>query len=215
MHNTLIKLKGVKLDLISLMQQRDWKAAIQTLTTPIRIGIYNRIEYYVYIRSLEEPLASVQVNLPITFREATVDDLASLQDFVLPSVLLGFINRLIHGRICTFAFYHSNVAAYAWATHEIEFAIDNVELKLRPNEVYIDDLYTFPVYRHLGIQTALHIHQLQNLREHGVKTSVAIVATDNISSIKLFKKMGYIEADRLSFRRIFLKRFYFYPYGRF
>jgi ribosomal protein S18 acetylase RimI-like enzyme len=215
MHSTFIKLKGVTLDLISLMQQRDLKAAVQTLATSIKSGIYNRIEYFVYIRPLEELLDSVQVRLPITFREATVDDLASLRGLVPPSMFLGFTKRLTHGRICTFAFYHSNIAAYAWATREIEFEIDNIELKLKPNEVYIDDLYTFPTYRRLGIQAALNIHQLQNLREHGFKSSVAIVASDNLSSQKLFKKMGYIEADRLSFRRIFLKRYYFYHNGRF
>ena len=215
MQNTCFKLNGVKLDLISLMQQRDLKAAIQTIVFPIKSGIYNHIEYYVYIRSLNEPLASVQLCLPITFCEATAGDLAGLRGLIPPSVLLGFSKRLINERICTLAFYQNSIAAYAWATHAIEFEIDNVELKLRPNEAYIDDLYTFPSYRRRGIQAALHIHQLQNLRNHGFTSSVAIVATDNISSQKLFKKMGYIEADRLSFRRILLKRFYLYHNGQF
>jgi ribosomal protein S18 acetylase RimI-like enzyme len=215
MQNTFFKLKGAAHDLIYLIHHRDKKAAVAHLDLPIKIGIYRHIEYFVYFRSLEKPLTSVEVRLPITFREATVDDLASLQVLVPPSVFNGFAKRLTNRRICTFAFYQGNIAAYSWATHEIEFEIDNVELQLGRGEVYIDDLYTFPSYRRQGIQAALQVHQLQNLREHGFKSSVAIIALDNISSQKLFKKLEYIEADRLTFQRIFFKRVYFYHNGRF
>ena len=93
--------------------------------------------------------------------------------------------------------------------------MDNLQLRLEPKEAYIDDVYTFPSYRRRGIQAALQTQQLQNLREHGFERAVAIVALDNIPSQWLFRKMGYTEAERLSFRRILLKRYYFYQNHRF
>ena len=53
------------------------------------------------------------------------------------------------------------------------------------------------------------------MQERGFKRAVAIVAVDNIPSLKFVTKIGYREADRLSFRRILFKRDYRYHNGKF
>jgi ribosomal protein S18 acetylase RimI-like enzyme len=210
------KLRGAIWDLLYYIRRGEFAAAFRCLSDTSRILLCHRIEYIVFARYLEETLPSYEARLPATFYPvAEPDDLACLRNVVLPSEFEYMRKRLAHGRICTLAFCQGRVAAYAWATDVVSFEIDNLRLRLRPADIYIDNLYTLPACRRQGIQTALHVRQLQYLRECDFKRAVSIVAVDNIPSQKIFRKFGYLEVDRLSFQRILFKRDYHYHNGEF
>jgi len=212
MGNATAKLQRSIQDLVYSLRQNElgpW------LSEKIRTFLYCRIEYYVLTRSLEEPLPSLEARLPITYRLAGPDDLPYLKDAVLPSEFAYFRKRLEHGRICILGFYEDKLTAYGWLTDEVVFGVDNLKLRLAPGDAYVDDIYTFPAYRRQGIGGALHLRRLEYLKEHGYKRSVLIVRVDNVPALKIDKKLGYQEADRLSFRRILLWRDFHYHKGKF
>jgi GNAT superfamily N-acetyltransferase len=214
MRNGAIKLWGAVRDLAYLMQHErreigPWLAAF------LRSFLYNRIDWIVYTRSLEGHLPSIEVRLLVTYLVAGADDFARLRELVLPSEFARLGKRLAHGRICALALYQGRVVGYLWITDEVNFEIDNLQLRLGPGDVYFDDAYTVPAYRNQGVYTALHLQGLRDMQGRGFQRAVSIVDVGNLPSRRVHEKLGYQEADRLFFRRILIMRQYRYQNGRF
>jgi len=201
--------------LVYYLRHENLDATGRWLSETLRTFLYHHIEYIVFTRSLEEPLPSLEARVPITYRVAEPDDLSYLRDVVLPSQFEYMSKRLAHGRVCTLALYQDNLTAYGWVTDKVTFEIDNLQLRLGPGDAYVDDIYTLPAYRRQGIGGALHLERLQYLKERGFKRAVLIVRMDNVPALRIDKKLSYQEADRLTFRRILLKRDYRYHNGKF
>jgi RimJ/RimL family protein N-acetyltransferase len=176
---------------------------------------YHHIEYTVFTRSLEEPLPVVELRLPVTMRPAAEADLARFDGLVPPSELRHFARRLARGRYCFLALDGEHLAAYCWASTQVEFDIDNLEIGLQPGDAYVDDAYTVPAYRRQGIQTAVHLYRLGYMRDLGCRRAILIVDVNNVASQRLIRKLGYQEADHLTFRRVLWKRTYHYQQGKF
>jgi ribosomal protein S18 acetylase RimI-like enzyme len=215
MRNTIVKLRLIVQDFIYHLRNKNPGELGRWIFEKLSTLLYCRIEYFVLTRSLEEPLPLLEARLPITYRVAEPGDLSRLRDAILPSELAYFRARLARGRTCLLGFHQDEVAAYGWITDEVVFAIDNLQLRLGPGDAYVDDIYTLPAYRRQGIGSELHLRRLQYLKERGFKRSVLIVRVDNVPALKIDKKLGYEEADRLTFRRILLKRDYHYHKGKF
>ncbi len=215
MRNTIVKLCLMMQDFIYFLGNKNLAEFGRLTIGKLSTFLYCRIEYLVLTRSLEEPLPLVEARLPITYRVAEPDDLSRLEGAVLPSELAYFRERLAHGRICFLGFYQDDVAAYGWLTDEVVFEIDNLQLRLGLGDAYVDDIYTLPAYRRQGIASTGALRRLQFLKERGFKRSVSIVRLDNAPALKMNKKLGYKEADRLTFRRILLKRDYHYHEDKF
>ena len=154
MRNATTRLREGIQDLVYCLRH---KKLGRWLSERLRTFLSCRIEYFVLTRSLEEPLPSLEARVPITYRVAEPDDLSYLRDAVLPSELAYFRKRLAHGRVCILALYQDNLAAYIWASDEVNFEIDNLELRLEPGDVYWDDAVTLPAYRCQGVYSALHL----------------------------------------------------------
>jgi ribosomal protein S18 acetylase RimI-like enzyme len=148
--------------------------------------------------------------MPVSLCPATETDLKRFDGLVPPSGLSHFARRLAHGRYCFMALDGENLAAYCWASTQVEFDIDNLVMQLQPGDAYVDDAFTFPAYRRQRIQTAVHLFRLGYMRDLGCQRAVLIVDDKNTASQRLVRKLGYRESDHLSFRRVFWKRTYHY-----
>ena len=126
-----------------------------------------------------------------------------------------FSRRLKHGRHCFIALDGVKLAAYCWATTQVDYDLDNIKIELKSGDVYLDDAFTLPAYRRRGIQKALHLHRLIQMRNLGCRRAVLIVDQNNIASQNLMKKLGYQNVDKLSFRRILWRRTYRYHKSEF
>jgi ribosomal protein S18 acetylase RimI-like enzyme len=209
------RLRGAITDLTHSLRHGNFKAAGRRLFDHLRTFPFHRIEYLVLARSLQKPLPDLKPGASITYRVAERKDLARFKGLVSPSEFERFRERLARGRFCFLALHQGTLAAYEWATAKVNPDIDCLELQLAPGDVYINEVYTLPAWRRRNIQSALHVWQLCSLRGQGFKRAIAIVAVDNLPSRKMFEKLGYQEADRLSFRRIFFRRYYHYHNGKF
>lgn len=208
-------LKRLTYDWKEKIQRGDWRGASRWLIEIFASLPYRHIEYIVFARSLLEPLPTATPRLPVTLRLAMKADLVRFQGLVLPSEISYFSQRLDHGRYCFLALDGEHLAGYCWATTQVEPHVDNLELKLQPGDVYVDDAFTAPAYRRQGIQTAVHLYRLRYMKDLGCQRAILIVSEDNVASQQLVRKLGYQEIDRLSFRRILWKRIYHYRSGKF
>jgi len=213
--NTWEKFARLLQDLRAQAQRDGWRQTGRWLAESLVSLPYCRIEYTVFARSLLESLPAAQPRLPVVLRRATAADLARFEGFVLPSELRHFAHRLARGRYCFLAVDADNLAAYCWATTNVEFAIDNLKMQLQPEDAYVDDAFTVPAFRRKGIQTAVHLYRLEYMRNLGCQRAILIVDAKNTASQRLVRKLGYQEVDHLSFRRILWKRNYNYRQSKF
>jgi len=213
--NTWEKFTRLFDDLQARAQRDGWRHTGRWMVETLVSLPHRRIEYTVFARSLLEPLPGPEPRMAVCLRPATEADLARFTGLVPPSEQRHFGRRLANGRRCFLALDGENLAAYCWASTEIRFEIDNLELPLQPGDVYVDDAYTVPAYRRKGIQTAVHLYRLGYMRDLGCRRAILIVDVKNTASQRLIRKLGYREADHLSFRRVFWKRTYHYHQGKF
>ena len=213
--NTWRKLKQLIHDGRERVQREGWRQAGQWLAQAVMSLPYSHVEYIVFTRSLLEPLPVAEPHLSVTLRLATETDLVHFRGLVSPSRLHHFKRRLAHGRYCFIALDGEHLAAYCWATTQVDFDVDNLKMSLQPGDAYLNHDYTIPTYRRQGIQTAVHLYRLEYVRHLGCQRAVLIVEDENRASQRLVRKLGYQEADCLSFRRVFWKRIYHYRSGGF
>jgi GNAT superfamily N-acetyltransferase len=205
-----MKLRYLGADAVYHFRHGGFTQATRWLIEVFRTMPYNHIEWVVLARSLEAPLPSFNPGLPLTFRIAGPDELSLLNDLVPPSELTYFRRRLSHGRSCCIATYEQDIVGYGWVTAEVDYDIDNLELHLGDGDVYQDDLFTAPAYRGHGIGRALDKERLEYMRERGFNRAVKIVRIDNVPALKLSKANGWLEVDRMTFRRLLFWRKYQY-----
>jgi ribosomal protein S18 acetylase RimI-like enzyme len=212
--NTWDKFISIISDLRERTYRAGWRQAGRWFVETIISLPHRHIEYAVFTRSLLEPLPVIESCLPVTLRLATKVDLQCFRGLVPPSEIRHFAHRLAHGRYCFVALDDENLAACCWATTQVELDVDNLKIRLQPGDVYGDDAYTVPAYRRQGIQTALLVYRLEYMRNLGCQRVVAIVEENNTASQQMVRRLGYQEADRLSFRCISFKRDYRYHNSR-
>jgi len=209
------KLAALISDLGERARGGDWRQTGGWLVGTLVSLPYRGIEYTVFARSLLGPLPRAKPRQPVTLRLAEETDLDRFRGLVLPSEWHHFRRRLAHGRHCFLALDSDRLAAYCWATSQVEFAVDNIEVPLQPGDAYVDDAFTVPAYRRQGIQTAVHLYRLTYLKDLGCQRAILIVENDNVASQRLVRKLGYREVARLSFRRVLWRRTYDYQPRRF
>lgn len=213
--STWDKLIGLILDLREQFRRGDLRQAVRWSVKTLASLPYRRIEYTVLARSLLEPWPVAEPRLPIVLRRATEADLVRFRGLVSPSDLRHFTHRFAYGRYCFLALDGGNLAAYCWATTQIDLDVDNLEMQLQPGDFYGDDAYTVLCYRRQGIQAAMLLYRNEYMKCLGCQRVVAIVEEDNLASQRMVRKLGYQEVDHLSFRRILWMRTYRYHLGKF
>jgi ribosomal protein S18 acetylase RimI-like enzyme len=215
MTNSWGKLKRFTFDLRKSIQRDGWRQTGRWLAKILIELPYRHLDYIVFARSLLEPLTVARPRLPVTLCLATEADLFRFEEVVPKSEFEHFRHRLTHGRYCFLALDGENLAAYCWASTEVRCDVDKLEMQLQEGDAYVDDAFTVPAYRRQGIQTAVHLYRLEYMKKLGCRRAILIVSVTNSASQRLVSKLGYQEADRLSFRRILWKRTYRYHSGKF
>ena len=208
--NVRRKLGDLFYDLKERVRREGWLEAGYGLVKVLVSLPYRRMEYIVFTRPLSGPLPDATPKLSVTLRRATEADLVRFEGLVPAWELRHFRRRLAHGRYCFLALDGDNLAAYCWATTQVEFDVDNLDMTLREGDVYLDDAYTVPAYRRQGIQTAVHMYRLEYMQDRGYQRAVLIVEDPNLASQGLVRKLGYQVAGHLSFRRVLWMRDYRY-----
>jgi len=105
------------------------------------------------------------------------------------------LSRLDRGDQCFVARYAGEIVNAGWVCHsstgKIEIKDLRQEIKLAPDEVYLDDAYTSPQFRNQKIQQARHSWMLRVLRDAGFRRAIGYVRLDNSAQIRALEKTGY------------------------
>jgi ribosomal protein S18 acetylase RimI-like enzyme len=192
-----------------LLSAAGWLAEVS------RTAPYNRINWLVMARPLDLPIAPFEPRIPVEWRLAPPADLSLIADLVPPSEFAYLQRRLLQGRICIMAIHENKAVGCGWMTDKVTFDIDNLEIPLRKGDAYMDDLYVDAAYRSHGIGGALNAKRLEYLRSQNFNRALGIVRSDNEPALTLNRRNGWVEVDRMTFRRILLWRKFQYRAGSF
>lgn len=200
------KLTGFSRDLLFYLRHRDDPDARRFFADRTKSFLLRRIEYVVMGRSLDDPIPILSNPLGIEIRPGMRGDLPALAKRIFPSEIDRYRRRLENGREFYLSFLDGHWINYAWTTHRLRFAVDNLRLELREGDIYIDDAHTVPELRGRGINTLLHHFILAEYRKRGFRRAVVIVDVQNAPSLRAMEKCGFHPIGRFLHRRFLFSR---------
>jgi ribosomal protein S18 acetylase RimI-like enzyme len=215
MWNTTQKLLRLGGDFRFYCRREGLRKATRWLAGVFLAAPYNRIEWIVIARSLESPLTPFEPGVPVEWRVAEPADFQMLADLLPPSEVSYLRRRFSNGRICVLAIHEKRAIGCGWIAEKVNFGIDNVEIRLKEGDGYIDDVFVSAAYRYHGIGRAINQKGLEYLRDHNFNRAVAVVQANNVPALALNKENGWVEVDRMTFRRILFWRKFRYHSGLF
>jgi GNAT superfamily N-acetyltransferase len=112
--------------------------------------------------------------------------------------------RFAAGSRCFVAWVDGAIAAYGWASWGIE-DIGELErsLRMRPDEAYIWDCATLPLFRRQRLYSALLAHMAVVLRDEGIRRLWIGASLRNSPSLRGFATAGFQPAVRIIYARLF------------
>jgi GNAT superfamily N-acetyltransferase len=101
------------------------------------------------------------------------------------------------------AIHQGQLAGYAWGCTVVNPKLERVHLKLEPDDVFCMDVYTAPVFRGQGVQTALTLARFRMFRDMGCKRAICNIERKNAPSLSVWqKKFGSLTLGRIDYIRI-------------
>ncbi len=149
---------------------------------------------------LEEKHASIDLTIcPAT--EADIDRIAELTElrwseqqkkrlFKEKSIKETIVQRFNQGNICFLGKVGLEVVHYNWIFfHKMDY--NQYYLLLRSSEALCDDGFTHPNWRGKGVHGAVNNQMLRYLQRSGIRTAYTNVESDNLSSKKGLRRVGW------------------------
>jgi GNAT superfamily N-acetyltransferase len=184
--------------------QRDGlRSAILAIGSELARLPYRHLQFVILARSLIQPLPDPQPKVAIEIRPFTQVDpeLARLID--RPSEARLCARRLDRGHKGLFAFIQDKPAGYAWGCSEVDPDLERVRLKLELGDVLCTDVYTTPVFRGQGVQTALTLARFRLFRDLGFRRAISYIEVNNGPSLAVWqRKLGSMTIGEVDFLRI-------------
>lgn len=189
--------------------------------------IFNRIRYGLVLQVIRNRLAAIGFDflLYYLFRE-NMDDIklpdidGNISDYKVEFLqaedmkIIGydnpgfttekFLEHLSLGRKCIGVRYKDDIISFVWFDFE-ECNFKPYKFKLKSNEVYCYNLFTFEPYRGKNIAPWLKYRSYEMLREMGIDTSYSIIEYVNSSSLRYAKKLKFTKMKLGLYIKLFKK----------
>jgi GNAT superfamily N-acetyltransferase len=164
---------------------------------------YRHVRFLVIARSLIDPFPNFRPTLSLEIRPFEQADLKIVRDVSRPSEAKQCARRLERGHQGLIALNRSNLAGYAWGYTELHPQLERVAIELEPGDVLCNDVYTNPIYRGKGVQTALTLARFKLFRNLGFRRAICYIETNNIPSLNVWqRKLGGMTIGSIDFMRI-------------
>lgn len=155
-------------------------------------------------KDLTQPLGKKQANADLKIvqvTEADIDQLVALTEmrwstkqkqklFKTKSIRDTIIEQLHQGAKCFVGKIGNEMVHYNWIFFKTR-DLDHYYVQLHEREALCDDAFTPPEWRGKGIHGAVNNHMLLFLQQSGFQTAYTQVLTDNISSRKALRQVGW------------------------
>jgi GNAT superfamily N-acetyltransferase len=202
------------LEVIRTFQAEGGSAGLARLGEAVRRIFYVQSEYWVVALTLSdqtirlEPLPGL-VMVQVKDKE-NLDLIASL---ATSADRVRFYQMFARGSFAFMARQDDRLVGWVWASDQIETHLNRSHTPLCSGDVCLHDLLVLPAYRGQGIGQRLVADRLQFFLGQGYKRSVASIAKENIASLTVVKKAGYIRiGESYHTRFLFWNRFEYKPF---
>jgi hypothetical protein len=190
----------------------DWKEIIQrdgvisalpSIVLEISHLPYRRLQFLVLERSLSETLPNLQSKIPLDIRSFQPGDIVLIRQMDRPSEARQCARRLESGYQGLVALYQNQPAGYGWGCAKINPQIEKVQITLGPGDVLCNDVFTNPVFRGQGVQTALTLARFRLFRDLGYCRALCYIEIRNAPSLAVWqRKLGSKIVGSIDFLRI-------------
>ena len=164
---------------------------------------YRHLRFLVIARSLSDPIPDFRPMLSLEVRPFEQDDLKKVREVNRPSEVKQCALRLERRHQGVIALNNGNLAGYAWGYTEVYPQLERVAIELQPGDILCNDVFTNPVYRGKGVQTALTIARFRLFRDLGFRRAICYIETNNTPSLSVWqRKLGGLAVGSIDFMRI-------------
>jgi RimJ/RimL family protein N-acetyltransferase len=172
------------------------------LTDIVRLP-YRHLRFYILARSLLEPFSDYQPKANLQIRPFEESDLEYVRQIDRPSEAMLCARRLAQGQKGLVAFCDGQPVGYAWGSTDTHTRLERVHPKLCPGDVLCTDSYTSPLFRGVGIQTALTLARFYLFRELGFNRVISYIEVSNTPSLAVWqRKFTSQSIGTIDFKRI-------------
>lgn len=164
---------------------------------------YRHLEFLILARSLKDPLPEYQPKIELNIRPFEPSDVAYVRAIDRPSEAKLCDRRLASGQMGLLALHGDQPAGHAWASDRLDPTLERVHFQLSPGDGICLDVYTAPVFRGKGVQTALSLARSRFLLEQGYHRVVTYIEKKNRPSLAVWqRKLGSETIGHIDFVRI-------------
>jgi hypothetical protein len=155
-----------------------------------KIGI--DIEPYYWVQEEFEPCIEPTVKggaSNYTLRNLSLDELMVVKHLESENEFNDMVKGMERGQLCIGLEHNREIAAYTFVELN-DFEVNGRKFKLKPNEAYLLNMWTFHAYRGKNLAPYLRYQTYQLLKEQGRDVKYSITDYFNKSSIKFKKKLN-------------------------
>lgn len=186
-----------------LIRQDGIRSSLPTVAREIAWLPYRHLEFVILARSLSEPLPEMQPKILLEIHPFQARHLELVQAIDRPSEARLCKRRLEASQHGLVAFHQGQIAGYAWGCTYIDRELERVHLQLEPGDILCTDVYTSPLLRGKGVQTALTLRRFQLFRELGYRRAICYIEVNNTPSLAVWQRKFSAETvGRINFKRI-------------
>ena len=190
-------------DWIELIRRDGVISALPSLGLEIGHLPYRHLKFHVLEHSLGETLPDYQPKIPLEIRCFQPDDIELVKQIDRPSEARQCALRLESGYKGLMALYHNRPAGYAWGCAKINTQLERVQIQLGLGDVLFNDVFTNPVFRGQGVQTALTLARFRMFRDLGYCKAICYIEYRNAPSLAVWqRKLGSRIVGSIDFLRI-------------
>jgi hypothetical protein len=199
----IIRLSELTEDWKYLTTRDSFASAIRIILADISRLPYRHLRFYILARSLQEPFPDYQLKPNLRIQPFEKQDLEYVKQIDRPSEAVLCAKRLAEGQRGFMAFCDGQPAGYAWGSTDTQTKLERVHPKLCSEDVLCTDSFTAPLFRGIGIQTALTIARFCLFRELGLKRVISYIEVSNKPSLAVWqRKFNSHVIGTIDFRRL-------------
>lgn len=164
---------------------------------------YRHLKFFVFERSLDQPLPDLYPRIALQIRPFIQTDLEFVKTIDRPSEARHCQLHLESGHRGLIAFHNDKPAGYGWGCETVNPEIEKVPIKLEQGDFLCTDVYTNPIFRGQGVQTALSLARFRMFQELGLTRAICYIGIHNAPSIAVWeRKLGGKKIESIDFIRI-------------
>jgi GNAT superfamily N-acetyltransferase len=182
----ILRIKELAIDWCHLVRREGLKSTYSNILKEILTLPYKHIKYIVFALPLLDSFPKVSPKAKISVRTFKMKDLDFVREEYLPSEANLCQRRLQIGHLGFLASIDGKPVGYTWLCTDV--SLERIKLNLSKGEILINDAFTTPEFRNLGVKTALAVEAIKKAYDLGYERLIVYIDEKNAPSINVWEK---------------------------